>query len=337
MAKNKYRKDDIFYISDFRILIYVIGYARYGESTVFLIMNGNTCYYAAVIDSFQYRVNKKSPFINKAVDILVEHHAERLDLLCWTHPHEDHSKGLTSILSKFCDEETDVLYPIYLENNEADIIKLKHVSREVVKKVLDDNRAGKYNANPIGVVNEKYDNVDEFDIVNPYDTEDVRSVKIDVITPISSKLTSYVNQQLCSDPNELSITMIVDIDGYGFYFGGDTTNEHINASNKKRMRKCRFVKIPHHSSDTAVHLLNYLPVDNLDAVCTTVFRWGRSKLPKLGVIKEYQRYFQHIYSTNKDLHPKGYGIIEYEYSFNAGRPRCIIHQTGNVGELDMVP
>lgn len=336
MAKNKYRQDDKFYMSDLRILIYVIGYARYGESTVLLFLNGDICYYSVVIDSYHYRHDKRGPFINKAKDILFNHHVEHLDILCWTHPHDDHSKGITTILDKFCDEETDVLYPIYIENNEADIVRLKQVSSQVVHIVLADNRAGKYRANPIGVVKERYDNIDEFEIVNPYDIEEKRTVNIDVITPISSKLTSYVNDKECADPNELSITLYVDIDGYGFYFGGDTTNEHIDASNKKRMRKSRFVKIPHHSSDTANHLLNYLPVDNLDAVCTTVFKWGKSKLPKPAVVKSYQKYFPNIYSTNKDFHQKGYGIIEYEYNFNTGSPICRVHQMGNVGKLEMV-
>lgn len=336
MAINRYRIEDRFYISDLRVLIYVIGYARYGESTVLLIMNGDTCYYAAVIDSFHYRKKRKGPYINKAEDILVAHHVKRLDLLCWTHPHDDHSKGITTLLKKFCDEETNVLYPMYIDANEADIVKLKHVSLETVHKVLSDNREERYRANPIGVVTRRYVNVDDFDVVNPYDEEDVRHISIDAMTPISSKLTKYVNENKCSDPNELSITLFLNIDGYGFYFGGDTTNEHIDASNEKRMRMSRFVKIPHHSSSTAIHLLNYLPVDNLDAVCTTVFTWGKSKLPNPDVVKAYQRYFPNIYSTNKDFHQEGNGIIEYEYNFATGSPTCAVHQTGNVGKLDII-
>lgn len=336
MARNRYRIDDSLYISDLRVLIYVIGYARYGESTVLLIMNGNTCYYSAVIDSYHYRKDGKGPFINKAEDILVKHHVERLDLLCWTHPHDDHSKGITTLLDKFCDEDTNVLYPLYIEANEADIVKLKHVSRETVRKVLSDNIDGKYRANPIGVVTGRFDNVDEFIIVNPYDEEDIRRVSIDAITPLSSKLTKYVNENKCNDPNELSITLFMDIDGYGFYFGGDTTNEHIDDSNKKRMERSRFVKIPHHASKTALNLINYLPVDNLDAVCTSVFKWGRSRLPDSMVIKAYQKYFNNIYSTNKDYHKKGYGIIEYAYDFSGGKPVFAVHQTGNVGRLDFL-
>lgn len=338
MAKNKYRNDDVFYISDLRVLIYVIGYARYGESSVFLILNGDTVCYSVVIDSYHYRRNKKEPYINKAMNILDKHHVKHLDVLCWTHPHDDHSKGLTTLLgSDYCDEDTEILYPMYIEDNEADILKLKKVSTEAVRKILTVNRDGKGKANPIGVVEGKFNNIDAFKIVNSFDMDDIRDVSLDVITPISRKLTSYVNDKKCTDPNELSITLIVNIDGYGFYFGGDTTNEHIDASNKNMIGQCRFVKIPHHSSDTALHLLDYLPVDRLDAVCTTVFKWGRSKLPKPMVIKEYQKYFTDVYSTNKDLRQKGCGTVKYEFNFNYGFPSCSVHKNGNVGKLDLVP
>ena len=55
MAKNEYRQGNKFYISDLRVLVYVIGYGCYGESTVILIMNGDEVYYSIVIDSYQYK------------------------------------------------------------------------------------------------------------------------------------------------------------------------------------------------------------------------------------------------------------------------------------------
>ncbi len=336
MASNRYRIDDKFYISDLRLKIFVIGYGCYGESTVLLLSNGDVVNYSVVIDSYQYKKDNKFPYINKAIDLLRKHHVKHLDLLCWTHPHDDHSKGLVSILNSFCDEDTDVLYPMYVENNASDIVQLNLVSKETVNRILEINRDGLVTANPIGVKGGRYNNVDEFDIVNPYDEEEIRHVRVDVLTPISSKLTKYVNNAQCTDPNELSITMILDIDGYGFYFGGDTTNEHIDDSNKSKMGKCRFVKIPHHSSSTANHLLHYLPVDQLDAVCTTVFNWGKSKLPEPTVIKEYQKYFEDVYTTNKDLRRVDYGIIEYEYDFNHGYPVCEVREHGNVGKMEMV-
>ena len=120
MTRNEHRYHNNFYISDLRVLVYVIGYQCYGESTVLLIMNGDEVYYSIVIDSYHYKPYNGSPFINKAVDILRKHHVEHLDILCWTHPHDDHSRGITTILKKFCHEETSLLFPGYIENNASD-------------------------------------------------------------------------------------------------------------------------------------------------------------------------------------------------------------------------
>lgn len=336
MAKNEYRQGNKFYISDLRVLVYVIGYGCYGESTVILIMNGDEVYYSIVIDSYQYKPYEGSPYINKAVDILRKMHVKHLDVLCWTHPHDDHSRGITTILKKFCDEETIVLYPMYIEDNEADIVNMKLVSKKTVEKILEINRSGEVSACPIGVIKEKFNNVDRFKIINTYDDTDKREVSIDVITPISKLLTTYVNSDKCDDPNELSITLILDIDGYGFYFGGDTTNDHIDLSNHEMIEKCRFIKIPHHASYTADHLPDYLKKENVDAVCTSVFYWGRSKNPNPQVIKQYQTFFKDIYTTNKSLKKEKHGVLLYEYDFSGGYPACDIHIDGNVGKLELV-
>lgn len=336
MARNKYRNHNQFFISDLRVLVYVIGYGCYGESTVLLIMNGDDVYYSVVIDSYQYQPHKGSPFINKAVDILLQKRVSHLDILCWTHPHDDHSRGITTILKKFCDEDTIVLYPMYLEDNIADIVKLNQVSKHAVESILDINKSGKVKACPVGVIEAQYNNVDEFEIINTFDEEDVREVRINVLTPISHMLTTYVNDKKCDDPNELSITLTLDVDGYVFYFGGDTTNDHIDASNRKIIGRCRFIKIPHHASYTADHLPGLLNTDSIDAVCTSVFEWGKSHNPNKDVIQKYQKFFTNIYTTNKSLTKEKHGIIMYEYDFSTGFPSCDVHIEGNVGKLEIV-
>lgn len=336
MAKNEYRVNDKFFVSELKVLVYVIGYQCYGESNIVLIMNRDEVIYSIVIDSFHYKPYDGSPFINKAVDILRQHHVSHLDVLCWTHPHDDHSKGITTIIKKFCDEDTYVLYPNYIESNTSDIVKLKNVSKTTVEKILEVNKEGKICACPIGVIKERHNNVDDFKIVGLYDDEDVRKVSIDVITPISNMLTRYVNSDKCDDPNELSITLVINIDNFGFYFGGDTTNAHIDASNKEMISRCRFIKIPHHASTTADHLPKYLNKDNLSAVCTSVFEWGRSHNPNKKVIWNYQKFFKDIYSTNKHLKKEGHGVLLYEYDFSKGYPVCDIHPDGNVGKLNLI-
>ena len=122
--------------------------------------------------------------------------------------------------------------------------------------------------------------------------------------------------------NELSISLIVNIDGYGFFFGGDTINKHINGARKRSINICRFVKIPHHSSPTASELLNYLP-GKIDAACTTVYKVGNSLLPDNDIVAKYKGFCPTILSTgdkNTVSKKNTYGIVSYEYDFSRGTP-----------------
>lgn len=336
MVKNKYRSNnDSFDVTKLKVKIIVIGYGLYGESTLVLLMNEDVAFYAIVIDSYHYKHDKikNSPYINKTIDLLVKNGVKRLDVLCWTHPHDDHSKGIPRLIKKFCDSDTKILFPIYLEDNEKDIVKYGDTSKQNLKSILRVNREHKGLATPIGVPDKGEENIDEFNVLDIYNSELVACVRIDALTPISSMLTEYVNEALCNDPNELSIALVIDVNGYSFYFGGDTTNKHINHSKQLKMSRCKFVKIPHHASKTAKDLVDYLP-PMLDGVCTTVYKRGKADLPDNSVLRLYRPYGADIYSTN--MHKRddvAYGIIEYVYDFSMGIPEVEIKSDGVSGVI----
>ena len=89
--------------------LYLIGYPNQGESVVFLVRTDNVVAYVGVVDCYQY------DSINKTVEILNNEHIDKIDFLCWTHPHDDHSKGIDAILDHYCDSNTKIwltdLYP----------------------------------------------------------------------------------------------------------------------------------------------------------------------------------------------------------------------------------
>lgn len=323
MGKNKYRNNnDSFDVTKLKVKIIVIGYGLYGESTLVFLMDEDVVFYTIIIDSYHYKKDniKGSPYINKTIDLLIKYGVKRLDVLCWTHPHDDHSKGIPRLIKHFCDSDTKILYPMYLEDNEKDIVKYGDTSKQNLKSILRVNREHKGLATPIGVPDKGEENIDEFNVLDIYNSEPVACVRIDALTPISSMLTEYVNEGLCNDSNELSITLVIDINGYSFYFGGDTTNKHINHSKQLKMGRCKFVKIPHHASKTAKDLVNYLP-PMLDGVCTTVYKRGKADLPDNGVLRLYRPYGANIYSTNKlKRDDVAYGIIEYDCDFSTGVP-----------------
>lgn len=336
MAKNKYRNlDDSFDVSNFNIKIIVIGYGCYGESTLVLLMNGETVFYSIAFDSFHYLEGRKiiEPFVNKTADILDYYDVERLDVLCWTHPHDDHSKGFPRLISKYCDGATKVVFPMYLQHNSSDIVRYGVVSKCNLRLILEKNKKHDSLAVPIGVADNGDQNIDEFWIRDLYSSDITANIRIDAITPISSRLTEFVNGAFCNDPNELSVSVVMDINGYGLYFGGDTKNNHIERAKHRLMSHCRFVKIPHHASPSANELTNYLPPE-LDAICTTVFKWGKSSLPDDTVIDSYRKFNADIYSTNKDFGDEfPFGIVEYDYDFSRGLPVVTTSCMGSGGVI----
>lgn len=334
MAKNKYRNsDDSFDVSNFNVKIVVIGYGCYGESSIVLLRDGDTVFYSLAIDSFHYLEGRNvlMPFINKTADVLKDYHVERLDVLCWTHPHDDHSKGFPRLICKYCDGESKVVFPMYLQRNSSDIVRYGVVSKCNLRFILEKNKKHESLATPIGVSDNADQNIDEFRLNDLYSSDTTARIRIDAITPISSRLTEFVNGSFCSDPNELSVSLVIDINGYGLYFGGDTKNNHIERAKRSLINHCRFVKIPHHASPTANKLTKFLPPE-LDAVCTTAFKWGGASLPDDNVIDNYRKFNADIYSTNKDLGNKfPFGIVEYDYDFSGGIPVVTPSCSGNGG------
>lgn len=322
-------------VSGFHVKVFVIGYGCFGESTLVLFLDGGVVFFSIVIDCYHYKEDRANftLLINKTADILDDYHVGRLDVLCWTHPHDDHSKGFPRLISKYCDGATRVVFPMYVQDNKADIVKYGVVSKCNLDFIFQKNKEHKALAHPIGVADFRENVIEEFQVNEIFSSDELAHVRISAITPISSRLSEYVNDSLCSDPNELSISVVLDINGYGFFFGGDTKNNHIELARHALIKQCRFVKIPHHSSPTADKLMSYLPTE-LDAICTTVFKWGKSNLPNESVIQQYHQFNADIYSTNSHLgstYP--IGIIEYDYDFSRSLPLPSVSVSGNGGRL----
>ena len=69
--------------------VYLIGYNSQGESILFFLRTDEGVIYSGVVDCYTYKS------INKTIDLLKKENIEKIDFLCWTHPHDDHSLGIT--------------------------------------------------------------------------------------------------------------------------------------------------------------------------------------------------------------------------------------------------
>ncbi|MCA4454653.1 MULTISPECIES: hypothetical protein [Bacteroides] len=313
--------------SNLRIKIFIIGYKNQGESIVILFVDisdkKRPVKYSIVIDCFRYSKQ------NITDEILRHYSVDTLSMLCWTHPDLDHSVGIDLLIKKYCKESTQILLPEHFYNEPNDIVTINNKDlRDAVDKIFSLNRLKRKAVSNISVTGRGYNEIKSLKFTG-VDKSIIASVN--AVTPISSILTEYVKKgKRDINKNELSISFILNIDEYYLYFGGDAMNRHIDAINPFFLEQCRFVKIPHHSSDTSKNLIDYLP-SQIDTACTTIF--STHNLPKEMVWQKYCS-MGRVFSTGGNNNKKyNYGVIEYEYDFSKEEVDMSIRLHGNAIEL----
>lgn len=92
------------------ISIYHIGYSSEGESSLFILHTSDkNVLYSIVIDCYEENCNETDR-------ILEEWQLERkVNLIIWTHPHDDHSLGIDNIIGKYSNDKTKICTQIYLQ------------------------------------------------------------------------------------------------------------------------------------------------------------------------------------------------------------------------------
>lgn len=321
-------------IGDLEIRVFVIGYRKEGEAIVVLFRDKakQRVLYSMAIDCYSYKGNMKSKR-NLTDDILRQYGVEALSVLCWTHPHMDHSKDLLKIFHKYCRVSTKVIKPMYFNNMDTDIITIndkptKRVVESLFKlNALNKDRVVSAIASPGG-----YMMTDDFEI-HSNDAES-KQVEIHLMSPVGSIIDQYFKEgKKLEDLNGISVSMILDVDGYCMMFTGDTTNEHISKMKDRHLRKCRLVKTPHHTSRTGIEMVLHLDKDKLDTACTTIK--GKS-LPVDSIVDEYKKKTDYFFTTGyKDtaMQKTYFGIVEYVFSFDQPTIHMDVNLYGNAHRL----
>lgn len=308
-------------LNNLRVKIFIIGYKKQGESIVVLFIDNKNrerpVKYSIVIDCYKYK--KK----NITDEILRHYSVKTLSMLCWTHPHLDHSQDIDALIKKYCKDSTQILLPEHFYNRPEDIITINNKKlQEAVDKVFNLNRLKR---EAVSLVSAAAGGYSEVKSINFSGIDGDFPVSINIVTPISSILADYAKNGCRNiNKNELSISIIININEYYLYFGGDAINVHIDKINPSYLEKCRFVKIPHHSSNTSNQLLNYLP-RKIDTACTTIF--STHNLPNTNILNTYCS-IGDVFATGEKSNIKNkyeYGIIEYEYDFSKTEIDIDIH------------
>lgn len=317
--------------------VYVIGYSNQGESILFFLKINDKVEYSGIIDS-----HKKNN-INISQNILeMVIPKKKLDFFCWTHPHEDHSGGLSDIMKKFVDTKTIFTFPYPLQG-------LPTTFTGEVAKALDTMRSenqvqgrsfeNRWNYHP--VINDNFLNI----------TRTFKKLKDDHLKINIHNLGPYpkvvgIGNTNYNDYSTMISMSLIDCDSnkYNFLFGGDMENRSypfvVNMPDYLHL-----LKVPHHmGSSTSKFLEKFNLKDKIDVACTTQYN---SSNPDRGLLKNYIESVKKVVSTSSldfekksqknhssvnSLQHEDYGILHY--SFDILTKNFNLEVYGDAIELD---
>ena len=332
-----------FRVSSFDNLIvslYVVGYKNIGESIVVLFRDktadGEKVIMSMVIDSYE---TKELKLVH---EVLKKHNVKNLDFVCWTHPHCDHSPGIDKLIKKVFHDDIVIFSPkFYYPNLTSDLLKgesekADKIFRNIWKLVKKHPKI-KEIWWTISATGDYSTNIYPMRIF-PNDDTEFKELFFRFLTPLGYRTDKYATKgKEFSKPNELSVSFVMSLDGYDFYFGGDTENEHVTGIENEVIKHMRWIKVPHHCSTGAIHIANNLG-PRFNYAASTVYT--SSGLPNKDV--------QNIYAKAGSLHMTQleelgdyhldyeYGIVQYDYHFKKNEAFVDITTYGNAGQYYFV-
>lgn len=285
--------------------IYTIGYRNQGESIVILIKMDGEVVFSAVIDSFE-----KGKYIHEdsiTCKILGDNKVNKLNMICWTHPDEDHTLGLDYILNNYVNENTIILLPEGMYDNIKGTKCSKPVCEIIDNYIKEYKNVDSAKDGMIVLKNEK--------MMFSYGTQEY-DFEITVLTPVSTLLRNKILNKGVHG-NDYSISFVMEIGEDVFFFSGDIEKEAIEEGVDYIFRNIpnfKYLKLPHHGSSTSIQLSDC--VNHCEHVCSTTCKGKGPLKPEPIVLKRYKDKADNIYITNKyedKRNKKEYGYIELEY------------------------
>lgn len=317
-----------------RLCIYVIGYKNIGESIVILfkdkIGDDYQSFFSFVIDCYK----NDSVFVTRK--ILDKNEVKGIDAICWTHPHKDHTPGIDEILKDYYKDGMWVFLPkFYFGNLQRDLLKSEsQFTQETYNSINNILKEKKSGIEIRKTITANGDMTCHYPILMRCDDDSTRDLDFYFLTPHSGLIDKYtIPGNELSRPNDLSVSFVMSVDGYDFYFGGDTECEHANAIDKSIIHDMRWIKVPHHCSNGATVICDNLG-QRFDYAASTVFE--SSNLPIEDIQNKYAekgRLFMTQLRNGTLVHE--YGVVEFDYTFRDDDILVDIHTYGNASEYCM--
>lgn len=342
--KNECRS---FIVKDCRKVILnisIIGYDKKGESVLVWITDESEkdsdkkVKYCMVIDCWQEDIksdDNQQITLNKTLELLQSINISHIDILCWTHPHDDHYMGLLEVVnSGRCNNKTRFLVPSKLEDN-ADLLQLSQYEKDILKSMHGFRNKNNWPVSEVSIAKDKgTQNIEVLlftdEMMNAF------TVNIDCLAPYSNFLSDLIDRKKKGEVNNIemndfSIALNMKFGPYDFNFCGDIEDKMARKIKTSCFRHNTFIKVPHHTGMSAQLVETLIEPDKTALACTTVFQSVGDPNPSL--VKRYKTSCHNIYSTGEyqagDAH---YGIVHYVFDL-FGRQEVIIRKEGHAIKL----
>lgn len=291
------------FIKNLLVDIYISGNSIEGESILILLKSNMGVIHSMLIDS--YVGNKEE---NPLLKVLNDNNVKELDILIWSHPHEDHTKGMIKILEIYDERIKEIVVPPYLHGNEKNYMG---EVKEVFDKINEINLNNIRNKSLTQVTfTEANHYIVDKKIIQVFNLEEDIEFNIYAISPMSNLIRNRELRGNFNDLNDFSIAVYYNIGDFLIFNTGDIGNLTINQlrdNTLDRMYVPNIIKIPHHGSNGSNKLIDFFETqrqkdpDNIkiNIAATTAYR--KHKLPCKSVIDGYKNLSDKVYKINDNI------------------------------------
>ncbi len=287
------------YANNISLKITLIGYCDKGETIIFCIMADNSPFFCGVIDSY-YTSNE-----NYLLKELKKMGISYLDLIVWSHPHEDHSAGLEYMipyinqdtyicLSSKCYQYSDFwrnANPVFFGFCEDE--KKKPQSPRNIK-ILETSSCMQIPHPKIKKIHALSSDVKYDFILYAFSPDSINLGRFDYRNSI--------------DINQFSVGLVLQLGEVTVVFASDVPNTVFdNMGDNPLPEHIDYLKVPHHGSETSTHILDHVAW-NIGTSCSTTF--SRYSIPNQSTRELYESKSNHFYLTGRCGATHDIGVIE---------------------------
>lgn len=300
--------------TELSLRIYTIGYPQIGECLLCVLFGAEIPLFTFVVDSYSL----SSQGLHALCDILDTIKVRAIDVLVWTHPHEDHSVGIEDLLDRYDPKRKARIFISegIAQNREC----IGQNARDAYEYLVSHyNKGQRYDLNGMSVTSGEVRNITAVDIKEGR-SGNILTCDFQFVAPLNARIMRQeFNKNI--DLNAMSIMFAMSLNRIKYLFCGDTEDTTLNQINYEVLKNTRFVKIPHHGSNNCLRLINYLE-DSMtkDAVAVTTV-YTPQRLPRQEVLKEYEKFCTAIYSTESG--DEKYGCVQIDFDVTQGDIRGV--------------